>query len=150
MSLHSLIVSSQNPTHHSRILLLWFSPNSHREDNYVILTSACLKARGFNKVTVLLCHQDIFTSQSDKSYVLFCAIQFSTFIFLVWKFNVQQRVKNTYYNSFNSQLPHYTHDLQKKKKDGKKAGACEEFSCNREQFVHLQRVDYSCESLTGQ
>lgn len=40
-------------------------------------------------------HQDGFTSQSGKCYIWFCAGWFSTFIVLLWKFSVQQRVKNT-------------------------------------------------------
>lgn len=68
------------PAQHSGILLLWFSPNSYREDSYIILMSACFKPI-FNIVTVShCCHQDIRYSYRNVKSATSEFVQFITFI----------------------------------------------------------------------
>lgn len=139
--------------HHWRILLLWFSPNSHREDSYIILMSACFKSREFNVVTVLhCCHQDICYSYPSVRSATFELVLFSSVHHLyctVGEIQCAAKSEKLQQLQFLTPTlhPQFTWKKKTKQKARKKAVACEEFSCNREQFVQLLCVVYSCKKL---
>ncbi len=110
--------------HHSRILLLWFASNSHKEYSYIICYISV------SKIQRIQCSDYIIVPTGHINFILHCVIKFR------WLYchglEPQCVAKSEKHITTASVLnSHMTPTIYRKKKDRKRTAACEGFSCHR-------------------